>query len=47
MKRNAFDILIEETAIEESYGTDFTKKTWDKMNTRFFILLKEFNLELT
>ena len=47
MKRNAFDILIEETAIEESYGVDFTKKTWVKIYKLFSSLLKEYNLKIT
>lgn len=47
MKRSAFDILIEDSAIEESYGMELTNKTWETMNKLFIVLLKEFNLKIT
>lgn len=42
--RTVYDNLIEESAIEESYGTEFNKKTWKKMDKILTGLLKEFNL---
>jgi len=42
--RTAYEKLIEESIIEESYGTEFNPKTWKKVDKLFEGLLKEFNL---
>ena len=45
--KTAYDKLIEESVIEESYGTEFNKKVWDKMETITLNLLKDFNIMRT
>lgn len=45
--RTAYDNLIEESVIEESYGIELTKGALNKMNKLFTGLLKEFNLIIT
>jgi hypothetical protein len=45
--KTAYDKLIEESIIEEDYGTEFNKKTWKKMEKLVSGLTKEFNLMRT
>lgn len=45
--KTAYDKVIEESIIEDSYGTEFNKKTWKKLEKVISGLAKEFNLMRT